>query len=81
MAWHPFSTWAEVLAAARRGDRLGYQAPFDRFPTSVVVTKIFKNDKMRISPLSNQGPKSFVVDAGHLSRFRSTAQFRGLPTT
>jgi hypothetical protein len=64
-----FDTWSDVLAAARRGERLWYQAPLDRFPSSILVVKVFKNDKIRIDPLSNQ-VDNFTADAGHLSRFR-----------
>jgi len=64
-----FITWADVLAAAERGDRLWYQAPLDRYPHSILVDKIYKNGKLRIDPLSNQVSK-FTADAGHLSRFR-----------
>jgi hypothetical protein len=69
MNFAPFDTWADVLAAARRGDRLWYQAPLDRFPHSILVVKVFKNDRIRIDPLSNQVDK-FTADAGHLNRFR-----------
>jgi hypothetical protein len=64
-----FTTWDEVLNAARRGDRLWYQAPLDRSPHSIIVEKIYKNGKLRINPLSNQVDK-FNADAGHLARFR-----------
>lgn len=67
--WQRFDTWTDVLNAASRGDRLGYQAPLDSSPRSILVTKIYKNDKLRIDPLSNQAD-SFTADAGHLSRFR-----------
>lgn len=64
-----FSSWDEVLDAARRGERLWYQAPMDRSPHSILVDKIYKNGKLRINPLSNQADK-FSADAGHLLRFR-----------
>lgn len=64
-----FDTWEDVLNAARRGDRLWYQAPLNRFPHSILVVKIYKNGKLRIDPLSNQVDK-FTADAGHLARFR-----------
>jgi hypothetical protein len=67
--WQSFSTWSDVIDAARRGDRLWYQAPLDRSPHSILVVKVFKNDRIRIDPLSNEADK-FTADAGHLSRFR-----------
>lgn len=67
--WQTFSTWSDVLAAARRGERLWYQAPLDARPSSILIVKVYKNDKIRIDPLSNQADP-FTADAGHLSRFR-----------
>lgn len=64
-----FSTWDEVLAAARRGEQLWYQAPMNRSPHYVAVVKIYKNGKIRFDPLSNQAD-NFTADAGHLLRFR-----------
>lgn len=68
MTWKPFSSWDEVLAAARRGDWLAYQAPLDRQPRSIHVDKVYKNGRVRIDPLSNQADK-FTADKGHLDRF------------
>lgn len=70
--WQHFDSWADVLAAARRGERLWYQAPLDHSPRSILVLKVYKNDKIRIDPLSNQADK-LTADAGHLSRFRRRA--------
>jgi hypothetical protein len=67
-----FSTWSDVLEAARRGDRLWYHAPLDARPQSILVVKVYKNDKIRIDPLSNQADP-FTADAKHLSRFRRRA--------
>jgi hypothetical protein len=67
-----FSTWDEVLAAARRGEQLWYQAPLDRSPRYVAVVKVFKNGKLRIDPLSRDAD-NFNADAGHLLRFRKRA--------
>jgi len=67
-----FSTWNEVLDAARRGEQLWYQAPMDRSPHYIHVDKIYKNGKLRINPLSNDADK-FSADAGHLMRFRKRA--------
>jgi hypothetical protein len=67
--WQTFDTWQDVIDAAKRGERLWYQAPLDRSPHSILVVKIYKNDKLRIDPLSNQ-VDNFTADAGHLGRFR-----------
>ena len=64
-----FDTWADVLGAARRGEMLWYQAPLDRQPRYVRVVKVFKNDKIRLDPLSRDAD-NFTADAGHLARFR-----------
>ncbi len=64
-----FSSWADVLTAARRGDRLWYKPPMDRYPKSIHVIKVFKNGSIRIDPLSNQADK-FTANRGHLDRFR-----------
>lgn len=64
-----FDTWADVLEAARRSEMLWYQAPLDARPRYDSVVKIFKNDKLRIDPLSPDADK-FTADAGHLARFR-----------
>jgi hypothetical protein len=64
-----FSTWDEVLDAARRGDMLYYQAPLDRAPRYVAINKVYKNGTLRIDPLSRDADK-FTADAGHLLRFR-----------
>lgn len=64
-----FDTWADVIDAARRGEMLWYQAPLDHRPRYVGVVKVFKNDKIRIDPLSPDAD-NFNADAGHLARFR-----------
>jgi len=64
-----FDSWSDVLAAARRGDRLWYWAPMDRSPRSILVVKVFKNGGIRIDPMSNQAD-NFTADKGHLDRFR-----------
>ncbi len=68
-AFQGFDSWADVLAAARRGDRLWYHAPMDYQPRSIHVVKVFKNGNIRIDPLSNQADK-FTADRGHLDRFK-----------
>ena len=52
------ATEAEVHAAVRKTN-----------PNYTGTGKVYKNDKIRIDPLSNQADK-FTADAGHLSRFR-----------
>ena len=68
LGFHGFSSWSDVLSAARRGDRLWYGAPLDRHPISIMVKKVYKNGKIRIDPMSNQAD-DFTADAGHLNRF------------
>ncbi len=63
-----FSSWGEVLDAARQGTRLWYKAPMDHRPRSIAVVKVFNNGGIRIDPLSNQNDK-FTATAGHLDRF------------
>lgn len=66
LAFRAFEAWSDVVEAARHGVRLWYQAPLDRYPTSVLATRVFKNGKIRIV-----APElTFTVDEGHLSRFR-----------
>ena len=64
-----FDTWADVIDAARRGEMLWYQAPLDPRPRYIGIVKVYKNDKLRIDPLS-PGADKFNADAGHLARFR-----------
>jgi len=64
-----FATWADVIDAARRGEMLWYQAPLDPRPRYIGIVKVFKNDKIRIDPLSPDAD-NFNADAGHLARFR-----------
>lgn len=64
-----FERWADVLAAARDGVHLWYQAPLDSRPRSIAVVKVFKNGSIRIDPLSNQADK-FTATSSHLDRFR-----------
>lgn len=68
-----FTTWADVLASAQRGDQLLYGAPMDAasaYPfRHVRVVRVFKNGKLRIDPMSNQADP-FTADASYLDRFR-----------
>ncbi len=62
-----FNSWSDVIAAAMRGEQMWCTAALDIHPTQVVV-RVFKNGKIRVVPLSNQG-YPFTADAGHLNRF------------
>ena len=64
-----FASWSDVLAAAKAGEQLWYHAPLDLSPYSVMILRVFKNGKIRLSSWS-RGASSFTADAGHLSRFR-----------
>lgn len=63
-----FERWADVLAAARQGERLWYQGALDRYPHSVRIVKVFKNGGIRVDPLSNQA-SDFTAGAGHVGHF------------
>lgn len=65
-----FSSWSDVLRAARNNEQLYYQAALDIRPRSVLVKKVFKNGKIRIDPMTNQ-VGDFTADPGHLDRFRT----------
>jgi len=64
-----FTSWSDVIAAAKRGDRLWCTAALDLYATQVIVRRVFKNGKIRVAPLSNQG-HPFTADSSHLGRFR-----------
>jgi hypothetical protein len=68
MKLQSFKSWDEVLAAARAGDLLWYQAPLDRVPRCVRVVRVFKNRSIRIDPLSNQAD-NLTANETHLARF------------
>jgi hypothetical protein len=61
-----FGSWYGVQAAHRDGVALYYQAPLDLHPVPVVVSKVYKNGKLRISHAHG----SFTAAAGHTDRFR-----------
>lgn len=65
-----FSSWSDVVAAARLGAPLWYHAPLDIAPRRIAVVRVFKNGKIRIDPMSAVADK-FTADAGHLDRFRA----------
>lgn len=71
----PFANWASVLDAAHDGVRLYYQAPLDRYASSVVVVSMFKNGGIRL----DSGEFTFTADEGHLSRFRMRGVTPSLP--
>jgi hypothetical protein len=62
-----FASWQGLLDyLAAHSDIVHYQAPMDRHPVPVVVTRKFKNSKLRVA----YHDVSFTADAGHLNRFR-----------
>lgn len=63
-----FDSWGDVVAAARRGDHLWYQAALDPRPRSIRIVKVFKNGGIRIDPISNQAD-NFTADRNHLGSF------------
>lgn len=64
-----FGSWQEVLDHARVGRIIAYHAPMDVTARSVLVVKVFKNGKIRLSPLTSDASR-FTADEGHLDRFR-----------
>ncbi len=61
----PFASWYGVRHAAEANVSLFYHAPLDRGPMRVIVRRVFKNGKLRLS----SGEVTFMADAGHLDRF------------
>lgn len=68
MTFQPFASWKEVLDAVKPGAWVHYHAPMDIVPRRVLVSKVYKNGKVRINPMSSDAD-SFNADARHLSRF------------
>jgi hypothetical protein len=65
-----FTTWAALIHFLDQNDNLVYyKAPLDRHPIGVIVTKRFKNGKLRVKSHHNNA-YSFTVDETHLDRFR-----------
>lgn len=60
-------SWDELkqYLAAHEG-KVYYQAPMDRTPTPVAITRHFKNGKLRVSYRNG----TFTADPSHLDRFR-----------
>ena len=62
-----FASWYGLLHYLERHENIVYyQAPMDRYPCMVVVSKVFKNGKLRIK----YHDMAFTADRGHLDRFR-----------
>lgn len=65
-----FGSWYGLLHYLERHNNIVYyKAPLDTMPVMVVVTKVFKNGKLRITYHSD----SFTADWTHLDRFRYKA--------
>jgi len=75
-----FSTWSEVMAAARNGEPLHYRAPLDPHPLRLTKgTGPYhyeaRTRTIRIWPPGSAGrgkfrtADPFTADAGHLERF------------
>jgi hypothetical protein len=61
-----FNSWEDLIAYLDGHNTVFYQAPLDRYPVPVDVTRRFKNGKLRL----NYRNGSFTADRGHLDRFR-----------
>ena len=62
-----FTSWNELGRYLESHNNIVYyKAPLDSMPVMVVVTKVFKNNKLRIKYHNN----SFTADRTHLDRFR-----------
>lgn len=64
-----FATWEAVLAHVAAGGRIWYHAPLDTAPRPVLVSRVFKNGKLRILPGTDEADP-FNADAGHLERIK-----------
>lgn len=61
-----FGSWFDLLTyLEEHNDIVYYQPPMDHWPNIVVITKKFKNGKLRVA----FGPYSFTADKTHLHRF------------
>ncbi len=63
--FQPYESWYEVLLDAERSAIFWYMAPLDPHPVKVVVTKVFKNGKIRV----RWAHGAFTADIGHRNRF------------
>lgn len=61
----PFGSWLNVRHAAESRVSLFYWAPLDTAPRPIIVLRVFKNGKVRLSG----GEVTFTADDGHLDRF------------
>jgi len=69
-----FETWADVFAAAHRGEQLYYQAPMDYKPVAIKVQLPpleLRQGCLRV--LGNANFDSFTADKSHLPRFKQKA--------
>lgn len=62
----PFADWPAVMAHARAGLPLSYQAPLDYAPHAIE----YKAQKKTIRVKRAAVGESFTADAGHLDRFK-----------
>ena len=63
---NPFACWFGLLEYLREHNNIVYyKAPLDFHPTMIVVSKVYKNGKLRVKARD----VSFTADAGHLDRF------------
>lgn len=62
-------TWNDVLDYCRTHDVVTYKAPLDLRATHCRVVRVFKNGKVRLSPITSDAIK-FTADEGHLPRFQ-----------
>lgn len=62
-----FGSWHGLLHYLESHNNIVYyKAPMDSVPIMVVITKVFKNKKLRV----NYHDNSFTADRTHLDRFR-----------
>ena len=62
-------TWTDVLDYCRTHTIVTYKAPLDLRSTQCRVVKVFKNNKVRLRPITSDG-SVFTADEGHLARFQ-----------
>lgn len=61
-----FKSWSGLLQyLSDHNNIVYYKAPMDRYAVMVVIKKVFKNGKVRVTYHDN----SFTADSGHLDRF------------
>lgn len=66
-AMETFASWYGLLCYLEdHNDIVHYQAPMDIHPVPVVITKKFKNGKLRVAFRDI----TFTADKSHLDRFR-----------